>query len=105
MALLACIAPSPGPAETLAVVNAHAYPLTDTASIDNATIVIRDGKIEAVAAGLSPPARARVIEADGHIVSPGLVNAGTHLGLVENPALAHWSDGTLASRPLGAAFD
>ena len=105
MALLACIAPSPGPAETLAVVNAHAYPLTDTASIDNATIVIRDGKIEAVAAGLSPPAGARVIQADGHIVTPGLMNAGTQLGLVEISAVADSSDATVTSGPLGAAFD
>ncbi len=51
--------------------------------IENGTIVIRDGKIEAVGSNVSVPAGARTIEARGLTVYPGMIDAGTALGLVE----------------------
>ena len=46
-------------------------------------MVIRDGKIEAVGASVSVPAGAQTIEARGLSVYPGMIDAGTSLGLVE----------------------
>jgi len=73
--------------------------------IENATIVIRDGRIAAVGSGLAPPADATVIAANGRIVTPGLMNAGTQLGLLEVSSVPDTSDQAVSSGPLGAAFD
>jgi imidazolonepropionase-like amidohydrolase len=53
------------------------------AEIESGTVVIRGGKIEAVGAGVAVPAGAEVIEARGLTVYPGMIDAGTSLGLVE----------------------
>jgi imidazolonepropionase-like amidohydrolase len=48
-------------------------------SIESGTIVIRDGLIEAVGAGVVPPVEAEVIEGRGLTVYPGLIDLGnTH---------------------------
>jgi imidazolonepropionase-like amidohydrolase len=53
--------------------------------IENGTIVIRDGKIEAVGANVSVPAGAQTIDGRGLSVYPGMIDAGTNMGLVEVP--------------------
>jgi len=51
--------------------------------IENGHILISDGKIEAVGANLQIPGDARAIDAKGLTVFPGMIDAGTSLGLVE----------------------
>jgi imidazolonepropionase-like amidohydrolase len=53
------------------------------AEIDNGTVVIRDGKIESVGASVAAPAGAQEIDARGLTVYPGMIDAGTSMGLVE----------------------
>lgn len=53
--------------------------------IENGTIVVRDGKIEAVGASVNVPAGAQIIEGRGLSVYPGMIDAGTNMGLVEVP--------------------
>lgn len=53
--------------------------------IENGTVVIRDGKIEAVGASVNVPAGAQTIDGRGLSVYPGMIDAGTNLGLVEVP--------------------
>ena len=53
--------------------------------IENGTVVIRDGKIEAVGATVNVPAGAQTIEGRGLSVYPGMIDAGTNMGLVEVP--------------------
>jgi len=53
--------------------------------IDNGTVVIRDGKIEAVGASVNVPAGAQTIDGRGLSVYPGMIDAGTNMGLVEVP--------------------
>jgi imidazolonepropionase-like amidohydrolase len=53
--------------------------------IENGTVVIRDGKIEAVGASVNIPAGAQTIDGRGLSVYPGMIDAGTNLGLVEVP--------------------
>lgn len=45
-----------------------------------ADILIRDGKIQEIAAGLAPQADEDVIDAEGLSVYPGFVDAHSHLG-------------------------
>jgi imidazolonepropionase-like amidohydrolase len=55
------------------------------AEIENGTVVIRDGKIEAVGPTVNIPVGAQTIDAKGLSVYPGMMDAGTSLGLVEVP--------------------
>jgi imidazolonepropionase-like amidohydrolase len=55
------------------------------ADIENGTVVIRNGKIEAVGANVSVPAGAQSIDGRGLSVYPGMIDAGTNMGLVEVP--------------------
>ena len=53
--------------------------------IDNGTVVMENGKITAVgpSASVKIPANARVIEANGMTVYPGLIDSETNMGLIE----------------------
>ncbi len=69
-------------AQTIAITGGKVYPVS-SAPIENATVLIRDGKIVAVGANVSVPADARRIDASGKWVTPGFINSSTQLGLVE----------------------
>jgi len=62
-------------------------------TIERGTIVIRDGRIEALGANVQAPSGARVIDAQGGDVYPGWINAATTLGLAE-PGPGGWYDDT-----------
>jgi len=79
---LTSIAASSVSAQTIAITGAKVYPVS-SAPIENGTVLIRDGKIVAVGANVTIPASAQRIDAAGKWVTPGLINAGTQLGLVE----------------------
>src|SRR2546423_2830778 len=51
------------------------------AAIANGVVIIRDGLIESVGAGIAVPADATVIDVKGGHVYPGLIDAQTSLGL------------------------
>jgi imidazolonepropionase-like amidohydrolase len=72
----------PAFAQTIAITGGKVYPVSG-APIENGTVLIRDGKIVAVGANVEIPAGAQRVDASGKIVTPGLVNPGTQLGLVE----------------------
>ena len=68
------------------------------AEIEGGTIVIRDGKIEAVGATVSVPPGAQTIEAQGLWVYPGMMDAGTSMGLVE---VGQGASGTVDTAEVG----
>jgi imidazolonepropionase-like amidohydrolase len=53
--------------------------------IERGTVVIRDGLISAVGAGVSAPADARVIDGTGLTIYPGLIDANSSLGIAPSP--------------------
>ncbi len=67
---------------TFALTNATVVTVTNGV-IQNGTVVISDGKIMSVGAGVSIPAGAEVIECKGQWIFPGMIDSGTHLGLTE----------------------
>ena len=72
------------PRGVIAIRNARIVTVTGP-DIENGTVVIRDGKIEAVGASVNVPAGAQTIEGRGLSVYPGMIDAGTNMGLVEVP--------------------
>ena len=62
-----------------AITGATVHPVSGPA-IANGTVVIRNGLLEAVGAGLAIPSDATVIDAAGAHVYPGLIDAQTSLG-------------------------
>jgi len=72
------------PRGVFAIRNARIVTVTGP-DIENGTVVIRDGKIEAVGASVNVPAGAQTIDGSGLSVYPGMIDAGTNMGLVEVP--------------------
>jgi len=104
MAACAALALSaPAFAETFAVTHARVLTAGPAGEIADGTVVIRDGRIAAVGAAVPVPAGARVVDAAGAVVTPGLFATGSALGAVEVDALG--SDLTVDNPALGAAFD
>ncbi len=68
------------PPEVLAVRNAWIYPITGPV-IASGTLVVTDGKITAIGANVPVPAGARVIDAGGRTLMPGLVESHSHMGM------------------------
>jgi len=68
--------------QTIAITNGKIYPVSGP-SINNGTVLIRDGMIVAVGAQVTVPAGAQTIDARGKVVTPGLINSITELGVIE----------------------
>ena len=68
--------------QTIAITGGKVYPISGP-PIANGTVLIRDGLIVAVGANVNIPTAAQRIDATGKVVTPGLINAITTVGLVE----------------------
>src|ERR1051325_9240537 len=68
--------------EAYAIRNAHIVTVTG-AVIEKGTVVTANGKSAAVGANVSVPSNAKVIDATGLSVYPGMIDSGTTLGLEE----------------------
>ncbi|HEY6399930.1 MAG TPA: amidohydrolase family protein [Blastocatellia bacterium] len=64
------------------------------AVIERGSVLIRDGKIAEVGARVAAPANAKVIDATGLSVYPGLIDSGTQLGLTEIGSIRETQDMT-----------
>jgi imidazolonepropionase-like amidohydrolase len=60
---------------------------TGKAAVENATIVVRDGRIAAVGRSVAVPAGAQRIDLAGKTVIPGLINAHGHVGSLDQLGL------------------
>jgi imidazolonepropionase-like amidohydrolase len=70
-------------AETVVITGATIHTMGPQGTIQNGTIVIENGKVRAVGAAVPVPASARRIDARGKIVTPGLFDSFSQIGLVE----------------------
>jgi imidazolonepropionase-like amidohydrolase len=68
--------------------------------IENGTVLVEDGKIKAVGTHVSIPPGAKVIDASGRVVMPGMMDAGDGLGLVEIPGEPVTDDSTEYNNPI-----
>jgi len=68
-------------------------------TLDNATLVMRDGVIEAVGAGVPVPPDARTIRADGLVLTPGLIDGFSGTGLPAPASRGPGAGGATAAPP------
>lgn len=95
-------------AENYAIVNGKVHTMSAKGTIENATILVKDGKIENVGTDLTIPEGYTKVSANGKPVTPGLIGAFTSLGLVEVELSAGTVDAqseNVAISPTGAALD
>ncbi|MEC7755573.1 MULTISPECIES: amidohydrolase family protein [Roseivirga] len=74
-----------------ALTNAKIYTVTN-GIIENGTVVINNGIIEAVGANVQIPNDAEVIDCGGKEIYPGMIDGGTTLGLAEIGSIAEAND-------------
>jgi imidazolonepropionase-like amidohydrolase len=70
------------PGHAIAITNATIIPVVGE-RIARGTVLIQDGRIAAVGANVAVPQDAQVIDANGLFVYPGMIDAGTDMGLIE----------------------
>lgn len=102
---LLTLAASAASAQTTAITNATVHTVGPDGTLDNATIVIENGRIVEVGTGIQVPAGAEVIDASGKIVSPGLFSPMGQLGLSEVSAVAGTNDAVQRGDDFSAGFD
>jgi imidazolonepropionase-like amidohydrolase len=91
-------------AQTIAITGGTVYPVSGP-KVGNATVLIRDGKVVAVGAGVTIPQDATRIDAQGKWVTPGLIDGASQLGLVEIGAVAGTREGAVRGDTIAAAFN
>ena len=102
--LLCLLVVAPARAQTIAITNARVHTMSG-APLEAATIVVRDGRIEAVGRGIAVPAGARVVDAAGGVVTPGFIDSATQLGVVEIDAYPGTTDQSVTNDRITAAFN
>ena len=93
---------APLPSQTTVILNATV--LTGTGErLDNANIVLQDGKISGVGAELTAEGdEVVVIDAAGKWVTPGIIDVHSHLGVYPSPGTQSHSDGNEMTSPVTA---
>src|ERR1044072_4167108 len=81
------------PAPTYVIRNARVVTVSG-ADIENASVVISNGRISAVGASVTAPAGAQEIDGRGLTVYPGMIDLGTNMGLTEISAVGATTDTT-----------
>ncbi|KAA5805493.1 amidohydrolase family protein [Alkalicaulis satelles] len=92
-------------AQTIAVTNGRVITNAEAGVIESGTVLIRDGRIAEVGANVRIPSGARVIDAEGGWITPGLFHPQTELGLVEVALEAAARDNAASGSSFTAAID
>jgi imidazolonepropionase-like amidohydrolase len=103
--LAALLFAGPSAAQSIAITGATVHTAGPAGTIENATIVITDGNVTAVGAGIAAPAGSREISAAGKIITPGLITPFGQIGLVEVNAVAGTVDYVQRGDQFSASFD
>ena len=81
----------------------NATVLTGTGTrLDAADVLLDEGTIAGIGTALTAPAGARVVDAAGKWITPGLIDVHSHLGVYASPAAQAHSDGNEMTAPVTA---
>jgi len=67
--------------------------------IERGSVLLRDGKIAAVGAAVEAPAGITIVDATGKWVTPGVIDAHSHLGVYASPEVQANADGNEMTDP------
>lgn len=101
----AALIAAPVGAETVAITGGTVAIGDGSQPIRGGTVVIANGRIVSAGAGVAVPAGARVVDATGKWVSPGIVAGVSTLGLMEGYGMDEVNDTTADKSPFSAAID
>lgn len=82
----------------LAFTNARINTVTE-GIIENGTILVEEGRIKAIGTGVEIPADAKIIDCTGKWITPGIIDAHTHLGVYEETIDWAGADGNEMTDP------
>src|SRR5215813_739790 len=82
-----------GPADSYVIKNARIVTVTGPV-IENGSVVISNGRISEVGKSVNVPRGARIIDATGLSIYPGMIDSGTEIGLTEISSVAGSVDTT-----------
>jgi len=100
VALGSLLAAGPVWAADLAIIHATVLPVSGPVIADG-TVLVSDGRIEAVGAGLPvPEGTPEVVDASGKFLTPGLIDLHSHMGVYAWPSLEAHSDGNEMIHPI-----
>lgn len=103
--LLAGLAATPAIAAPVAITGATALTGVGEQRIENATIIIDNGRITAIGSGLAVPAGATRVDASGRIITPGIIAAASDLGISEVEGVRETNDAGARQSAFSAALD
>ncbi len=92
-------------AETIAITGGKVIVGDGRAPIENANVIMKDGKIIAVGANVAVPAGANIVDAKGKWVTPGIFAGFSRLGLVEIGAVSQTNDSSSSGSIFSAGLD
>jgi len=104
-ALLLIMLTANSSAETIAYTGATVHTMGPGGTIENATVIIRNDRFLAVGSKLAPPEDARIIDASGKIITPGLFSPMGQMGLTEVSAVDDSVDFYQSGTRFSASFD
>ncbi|MEO1922662.1 MAG: amidohydrolase family protein [Sphingomonadaceae bacterium] len=106
MAAAATIAfATPAAAQDFAITNATLATGDGSNPIEGATIVVRNGRVDAAGVGVTVPAGVPTLDGTGSWVTPGLFATVTDLGLWDVGAVSESNDTRAGDSPFSAALD
>ena len=87
--------------ETLVVRGAKIYPISGS-PIERGVLVVTNGKIVAVGADgkVKVPERAKVVDATGKVLMPGIVDSHSHVGISPSPLVSESADDNEMTGPI-----
>jgi imidazolonepropionase-like amidohydrolase len=91
-------------AQAVAITNGEVHTVSGPV-IPGGTVVLENGVITAVGRDVAIPTGARIIDASGKIVTPGLFDSSTRLGVTEVGSYQGTSDGSSGNDRMTAAFN
>ncbi len=94
-----------GFAETIVIEGGTFYTMGPRGKLEGGKLLIKGGKIVAVNKRLKIPGRARRINATNKVITPGLFDSHTHMGLVEISLINSSDDSSSVYDRLTAAFN
>jgi imidazolonepropionase-like amidohydrolase len=103
-ALLSLVATAAS-AQTTAITDATVHTVGPDGTLENATVVIQNGRIAEVGTGVDVPDGSILINASGKIVTPGIFSPIGQLGLSEVSAVAGTNDAIQRGDDYSAGFD